>query len=83
MVDYGKVEFGGSWYTLTQDAYYSYTDACENAWYEAAAVADNGDIYRVLWIATHPEAENDEDVCDWNEPYDVQFIEKADEAEET
>ena len=81
MADYGRVEFGGKWYTLTQDAWYSYTDAFGDVWYEASAVASNGDIYSVIWKATNPEAENEDEVCDWNNPYSVRFIEKADEEE--
>ena len=81
MEDYGRVEFGGRWYTLTQDAWYTLTDACGNVWYQASAVASNGNIYIVIWKATHPEAENEDEVCDWDEPYDVMLIEEADEEE--
>lgn len=79
---FGSVEYKGEKYILIQDAYLSNKDAYGDAAYFANAVkagdtADDGyvpvyvPVYTVEWKIIHPEAENEEDACDWDSPADV------------
>lgn len=49
---------------LTQQAY-----ICDNGTeYTASAVDENGDTFNVYWEILYPEAELEEDACNWQCP---------------
>ena len=40
-------------------------------WYEAEAVDDNGNEYRVIWTIDNPDVEDESDACDWGNPWAI------------
>lgn len=70
MKDYEKVTFEGKEYTLTQEAYYQ---AGEGK-YTASAIDAEGNEYNVWWTITNPDAEEESDMCNWDEPESVERI---------
>ena len=73
MKDYGKVTFEGKEYTLTQEAYYQ---AGEGK-YMASAIDAEGNEYNVWWTITNPDAEEECDMCDWDEPESVEMTSES------
>lgn len=69
--EYGSVLFEGEEYELTQQAHY-----CESAGdeYTAHAFDKNGDEYYVYWDIINPDAEEEENMCDWDNPARVSRI---------
>lgn len=83
--EYGKVEFEGKEYALAQNAYLSPYSGEEDT-YIASAVDVEGNQYKITWeftddaheaIENNNEAflEDESNMCDWENPYEVQRIE--------
>lgn len=54
--------------------------------YTATAVDEKGNVYIITWLSyenwdTKIDNGEEDDVCDWNTPYSIQLIEKAEEEE--
>ena len=52
--------------------------------YTATAVDEKENVYIITWLsyenwATKIDNGEEDDVCDWNTPYSIQLIEKAEE----
>lgn len=52
--------------------------------YTATAVDEKGNVYIITWLSyenwdTKIDNGEEDDVCDWNTPYSIQLIEKAEE----
>lgn len=77
-------------FTITRDDYYD-TNAdsvsCEywdgRGEYEASATDEKGNIYQVTWLTVDDLAsslaDEDADICNWDIPYSIQLMEKANE----
>lgn len=84
---YGIWEIDGKKYALTQDAYYEtvygegvsrlITEPESGKWeyYTAKAVDENGKTYQFYWKITNPDAEHEDEMCDWGDVYEVKEIE--------
>ena len=83
--EYGKVEFEGKEYALAQNAHLSPCSGEEDT-YIASAVDVEGNQYKITWeftddaheaIENNNEAflEDESNMCDWENPYEVQRIE--------
>ena len=69
--EYGSVLFEGEEYELTQQAYYNEATGNE---YQAHAFDKNGEEFYVFWDIKNPNAEEEEDMCDWDNPTRVSRI---------
>ena len=63
------VKFNGQEYTLTQEAYYNCHP--DKPMYLAEAMDREGYSYLIKWAITHPQAENEDEMCDWENATDV------------
>ena len=64
-VDKGFIVYKGLVLELTQEGYMDYR--CEKGdYYVALAIDKDGNDYEIIWQITNPDAENEEDACDWN-----------------
>lgn len=82
---YGIINFNGKEYALTDNAYYEsgygrgfsefFTDveSGKMEYYTAQAVDENGN-YKIYWKITNPDAELEEDMCDWDNVDAVELI---------
>lgn len=68
-----KIEFEGKNYTLTQEAYYSNGNEGQ---YQASALDEDGNAYIVLWriLDGHEDDDNEDTMCDWDNPFAVELI---------
>jgi hypothetical protein len=65
--------------TITQDAYINGGSVRAGgnspyeltAWYEAEAEDADGNEYRVIWTIDNPDAEDQSDACDWENPWAI------------
>ena len=71
LIEYGSVLFEGEEYELTQQAYYNEATGDE---YQAHAFDKNGEEFYVFWNIKNPEAEEEEDMCDWDNPECVERV---------
>lgn len=65
--------YGGAFYRFhTENGALSASGIWDN-WYEAAAVDQNGNEYRIVWEISNHEAfiSGDEDCCDWENPAEI------------
>lgn len=65
--DYGTVTYQGRELEITQQPY-----ICDDGEKYEAMAKDDECIYYVRWPVTHPDAEEAEDMCDWDN-YTVSF----------
>lgn len=70
-IENGAVELNGEILVLLQQAYHNGNPT--NPRYEAIAVNKEGEEYRVEWIITNQEAEEECDVCNWDS-YDIYSV---------
>lgn len=85
-VSYGVINFNKKKYTLTEDAHYesSYgrgvseffkdVESGKMEYYTAKAVDEDGNYYNVFWKIISPDAELEEDMCDWDNADAVELI---------
>lgn len=83
---YGIINFNGKEYALTENAYYEsgygrgfsefFTDveSGKMEYYTAQAVDESGNNYKIKWKITNPDAELEEDMCDWDNADAVELI---------
>ncbi len=70
-----EVEVNGERFALTEDAYH-----CSMLWigdnrYTAKAVnRETGRTSRVYWDITHPDADEEDGMCDWDEPSEAEAL---------
>jgi len=62
--------------SLTQDAYaqggFVQAGVCElTEWYEASAKDAEGNVYRIIWKVSHPDADDESLACDWENPWSI------------
>lgn len=70
----GETNYNGEHYTLTQMAYLK-----DDSTYTALAIRSNDErdedgyqtAYTITWSISNPEAEDEGDACDWDNPLDV------------
>ena len=71
--DYGYVEFAGEEYVLIQDAYLDDTEYVADAIKADDKPDEDGyvTVYKVEWEIIYPDAEDEGDRCDWDNPAEV------------
>lgn len=72
---------------LTEKAHVDHKNAEGNDVYIVKATDEKGNVYIITWLSyenwdTKIDNGEEDDVCDWNTPYSIQLIEKAEEEEE-
>ena len=70
-----------------EQAYLSQENEDGSCEYQATATDERGNIYLVTWRSYKNwdlliDEGLEDDVCDWNTPYSIQLIKKAEEEEE-
>ena len=65
-----KITFEGKVYEYTQEAYYN----AGTGMYEANVKDDDGRYYKAYFIIDNENAEEEADMCDWDNPIEIEFV---------
>ena len=80
------IKFNGKEYALTEQAYYVYnygkgfsefytdSESGKIEYFTAKAVDENENSYQLFWKIVNPDADLEEDMCDWDKVSKVEVI---------